>query len=109
LLNQSIAIKKPTNYPKTRNPINFFFPELRYVILDVFKGKKTPKRNPPHHMKSFDTKINCGSQNLLQRSLSLSKPEFSNSLSLPNKKGLKKRKIKLGTKMFVLKFKGLVT
>jgi len=73
------------------------------------KEKKTHKRNPPHHMKSFDTKINRGSQNLLQRSLSLSKPEFSNSLSPPNRKGLKKRKIKLGTKMFVLKFKGLVT
>jgi hypothetical protein len=40
LVNQSIATKKPTNCPKTRNPLENILLELRYVILDVFKGKK---------------------------------------------------------------------
>jgi len=54
-------------------------------------------------MEYFDVKSNCLSgRNLPQLPLSLSKSEFDNSLSLL-KKTEKKRKIKLGTKMYFLK------
>ena len=60
LLNQFMAVKKPTNRPKTRNPLEIiFFSELRYIVLGVLKvKKKTSKHNPPYHMKHFNIKIN---------------------------------------------------
>jgi hypothetical protein len=99
LLNQSMPTKNPINHPKTRNPLETkILPELRHVFL----GNKTPKCNPPYHMKPFDVKaivlvvvifLNC-------HFLSLSRNLTTPSLSL---KRLKKRKIKLGTKMYFLK------
>jgi len=55
-------------------------------------------------MKPFDIKINrFGSWNLPQQQLSLSKSKSGDSLSLLLiEKGLKKIKIKLGTKMYCL-------
>jgi hypothetical protein len=36
-----MAVKKPTNRPKTRNPLEInFFSELRYIVLGVLKVKK---------------------------------------------------------------------
>ena len=60
LLNQFMAVKKPTNRPKTRNPLEIiFFSELRYIVLGVLKvKKKTSKHNPPYHMKHLNIKIN---------------------------------------------------
>jgi hypothetical protein len=83
-LNQSMATKKPTNRLKTRNPPKTkILSELRFVVLGVVEVKKTPECNPPHHMKSFDTKINCfGDYNLPQRLLFLFRLESDDSLSL---------------------------
>jgi hypothetical protein len=60
LLNQSMATQKPTNRLKTRNPPKIkILLKLKYVVLGVFKVKKTLKRNPPHHMEPSNIKINC--------------------------------------------------
>jgi hypothetical protein len=85
LLNQSMSIKKPINRPKTRNK-NYFRAQIYY--FRCFQGKPTSNHNPPHHMKPFDIKIDhFDGQNLPQQQISLSKPEFDDSLSLlPTKK-----------------------
>jgi hypothetical protein len=70
--------KSPQNLKSTRNKI---FSQAQ-IFLGVFKVKKNPKWNPPHHMQPFDTKHNrFGGHNLPQRLLSLSKPEYNDSLS----------------------------
>jgi hypothetical protein len=55
-----MATQKPTNRLKTRNPPKIkILLKLKYVVLGVFKVKKTLKRNPPHHMEPSNIKINC--------------------------------------------------
>jgi hypothetical protein len=89
LLNQSMAAKKLINHPKTWNP-----PELRYVVLGIFKVNKHLNVTSPYYIESFETKINrFGSQNL---------PQWPFSISPPNRKRLKKVEMKLGTKMYCL-------
>jgi hypothetical protein len=59
LLNQFMAVKKPTNRPKTQNPLEIiFFSELRYILLGILKVKKKNLNITSYHMKHFDIKIN---------------------------------------------------
>jgi hypothetical protein len=52
-----MATEKLKNCPKTQNPPETkILPELKYVVLCVFKVKKTP---PLLYMEPFDTKIYC--------------------------------------------------
>jgi hypothetical protein len=83
LLNQFMTTKKPNIRQKTWNPPGTkILPGLRYVVLGVFYVKKT-KRNPPHHIEHFDTKINhFGGWNLPKRPLSLSPCRNSTTPSL---------------------------
>jgi len=83
LLNQSMAAKKLINRPKTWNP-----PKLRYVILGIFKVNKHLNVTSPYYIESFETKINrFGGQNL---------PQWPFSISLPNRKRLKKVENEVG-------------
>ena len=52
LLNQSMATEKLKNCPKTQNPLGIkILPELKSVVLGVFKvKKKKPKYKPPYHI-----------------------------------------------------------
>ena len=51
----------PQNPKSTRNK-NY---SRAQICCFCFQGKQTPKRNPPYHIKHFDTKINRnGGQNL---------------------------------------------
>jgi hypothetical protein len=46
-----MATEKLKNCPKTQNPPETkILPELKYVVLCVFKVKKTPKYKPPYYI-----------------------------------------------------------
>ena len=58
-------------------------------------------------MKHFDTKINrFGVWNVPQQSLSLSRPEYSDSLPLSSQQKIIEKKIELGTKMYCHEIQG---
>jgi hypothetical protein len=70
-------------------------PELRFVVLGVFKEKKS-KYNPSRHIEPFDTKINrFDGRNLSQRPPFLLRPESGDSFLLSTKKNWKKEKNKI--------------